>query len=310
MNLQQLYYFCTIVNKKTFSKASESLNVTQSTLSHSIKDLEKELNAPLFYRSGKGISLTPFGQIMLDSVAPALEMIEDGKSKIRDLTDPESGMVSVSYLSSLNDLITYALSCYYTDIGRIQSHFRFYPSTTTEIEYAINSGTSDLAFTTEENNPAFDYFPIGHHETVLIVNENHPLARYDAIHLLQIRDEKLITYEYSCQIRRYIDKVLTDAGISPKVTFETTNDNIIISSVAANFGVALIPAPLNGGASRVKIIHILDKVPPRSIALARKKSRYLSKAAESFSQYILKNTDKLEKYLSSIPSGTTVSRAD
>ena len=65
MNLQQLNYFCTIVQKQSYTRASEQLRVTQSTLSHSINELERELNAPLLIRSGRNITLTPFGEILL-----------------------------------------------------------------------------------------------------------------------------------------------------------------------------------------------------------------------------------------------------
>ena len=76
MNLQQLYYFLTIVQKRNYTRASEQLRVTQSTLSHSINDLERELNAPLFIRSGRSIRLTRFGEILLEHVEPALELLE------------------------------------------------------------------------------------------------------------------------------------------------------------------------------------------------------------------------------------------
>lgn len=297
MNLQQLTYFCAIEQRKSFTRASEQLRVTQSTLSHSINELERELNAPLFNRSGRVITLTPFGEILLEYVKPALSLLNDAQSKLKDMTDPESGVISLSYFSSLNDLVTYAISCYYADFGRIQPHFRFFPSSTTEIEESIANGTSDFAFTTEIANPNFEYHPIGYHETVIIVSDQHPLARYQAIHLSQLRNEKIITYESSCQIRGYIDRIMHSAGFAPKVIFETTSDNIIVSSVSANFGIALIPKPLGKQASSVKMLRILDDIPPRSIALAWRKSRYLSRAAESFSNYIIKNSAKLDEYL-------------
>ena len=50
MNLQQLYYFKTIAELEHYTKASQMLNITQSSLSHSINDLEKELGALLLLR--------------------------------------------------------------------------------------------------------------------------------------------------------------------------------------------------------------------------------------------------------------------
>lgn len=125
MNLQQLNYFCAIVQKQSYTRASEQLRVTQSTLSHSINELERELNAPLLIRNGRNITLTPFGEMLLQYVEPALSLLSEAQSKLKDMTDPESGMISVSYFSSLNDLVTYAISRYYEEAGKIQPHFRF-----------------------------------------------------------------------------------------------------------------------------------------------------------------------------------------
>ena len=287
MNLQQLNYFCAIVQKQSYTRASEQLRVTQSTLSHSINELERELNAPLLIRNGRNITLTPFGEMLLQYVEPALSLLSEAQSKLKDMTDPESGM------------ITYAISRYYEEAGKIQPHFRFFSASTTEIEEAISNGTSDLAFTTQIDNPMFGYHTIGYHETVIIVSNRHPLARYKEIHLSQLRNENIITYESRCQIRGYIDQLFRDAGFKPKVIFETTNDNIIFSSVSANFGIALIPKPLGEHASPVKVLRIKDEIPPRPIVLAWRKSRYLSRAADSFANYIIKNTALFDEYLKS-----------
>lgn len=145
----------------------------------------------------------------------------------------------------------------------------------------------------------FEYHTIGYHETVIIVSNRHPLARYKEIHLSQLRNENIITYESRCQIRGYIDQLFRDAGFKPKVIFETTNDNIILSSVSANFGIALMPKPLGSMRARLRCSGSKMTSRPRSIVLAWRKSRYLSRAAESFANYIIKNTALFDEYLKS-----------
>ncbi len=299
MNLQQLRYFITIVKKKNFTKAAEQLHVTQSTLSHSINELERELNAPLLVRNRREVMVTHYGEMLLEYVQPALNLIDEAQQKIKDMTDPYTGVVSISYFSSLNDLITFAISSFYEDVGIIASQFRFHPSSTTEIEESIVSGKCDIAFTTEVANPNLQYYNIGHHDLVVIVPRVHPLAVYDSIDLYALRNEKIITYEPSCQIRDYIDKILLNAGVVPNVIFQTTDDNIIISSVAANFGIALIPKPLAMHTSMIKSLRITDSLPPRAIALAWHKTRYISKTTEAFINHIISNREKLDEYLQS-----------
>lgn len=297
MNLQQLRYFNVIAKKKNFSRAAESLHVTQSTLSHSMHELEEDLNATLFFRNGRIISLTPSGQILLSYTDSVLGMLEEAKSKIRDLTDPESGLISLGYLSSLNDLVACSIAGYYEVHGRIQSQFRFFSGSTTEIEEALFNGTCDLALTTKPDNPAFEFHPVANHEMVIIVSDRHPLANYKELHLSHLRNENLITYENHCQVRQYIDQILRNARISPKVVSETVQDNIIISSVAANFGVAIVPKILGRHDLGIRTIRILDEMPPRPIGLVYRQSKYLSKAAECFAEYITQHTDQLNEFL-------------
>ena len=68
MNLQQLYYFKTIAELEHYTKASQMLNITQSSLSHSINDLEKELGVLLFIRQGRNVRLTKCGAFFLEFV--------------------------------------------------------------------------------------------------------------------------------------------------------------------------------------------------------------------------------------------------
>ncbi len=297
MNLQQLRYFCSIADRNNFTRAAKDMSVTQSTLSHAINELEKELNAPLFNRSGRNITLTPFGQVLLEHVDPALKLLDGATAKLKDMTDPESGMISVANLSSLNDLMTFAVSGYYVDTGRYFSRFRFFPFTDAEIDEALENGTCDLALTLLRDNPNMDYYPIGVCETVIAVSLSHQLAKYEAIHLGQLRNEKIVSYESTTRIRAYIAELFKQAGFEPNIVFETVNDNVVYSAVAANVGVALLPRPLGTVPTGIKLIRIIDDIPPRIVALARNKNRYLPKAAENFFSYFLKQTDRYSAFL-------------
>ena len=77
MNLQQLYYFQAISRLKNYTKAAEQLLVAQSSLSHSIGDLERELGVPLFFKVGRNIDITEYGKqflIHVDRITAELEL--------------------------------------------------------------------------------------------------------------------------------------------------------------------------------------------------------------------------------------------
>lgn len=296
MNLQQLYYFRTIAELEHYTKASEKLMVTQSSLSHSINELEKELNVKLFERHGRNVVLTKYGAFFLEYVKKSLNILEDGMAKLQDYANPGTGIVRLTYVSSLHDFIPYLITRYYEKTGNIMTKFQFYLGSTYEIEKQIENDDVDVGFSTPFNNEKLASHYIGDHKTVLIVSKDHPLAALDAVDLTKITDEKFITYNYQCQIRTYIDEIFESLKIQPNIVSEAFHDNIIFGSVAAGFGIALVPEPLNSKHPNIKVIQIANDIPSRELHLLWHKSRYLSPAIENFRNFIIENDKIFEEY--------------
>ena len=71
MNLRHLLIFKTVVDTGSFTKAAKQLFITQSGVSHAIRELEQQTNAVLFDRLSKAIILTPAGKLLLEKVIAA-----------------------------------------------------------------------------------------------------------------------------------------------------------------------------------------------------------------------------------------------
>jgi len=300
MNLQQLYYFRAIAEMEHFTKASELLNVTQPSLSHSINALEHELGVHLFERHGRNVRLTKYGAIFLDYVKQSLDVLDEGRSKLNDFIHPEKGMVSLSYLSSLGEFIPYVMTIYYSQTDNLHMPFQFYQQPSMEIEKSLLDGTVDLALGTYFDNEKLETHKIGTHNIVLIVSNDHPLARHDTIDLSRLGGERFIVYDHKTHIRRYIDETFDLVGIKPVIAAETTPDAIIYSLVAANFGVALVPAPLGMKHYNVKALQIGNRIPDRSHYLTWKKVRHMSPAVKRFRDFLIKKGLLLDEYRQSL----------
>lgn len=79
MELTQLRYFAEVARCEHMTQAAETLNVSQPTLSHSIKSLEQELGVLLFTRSGRNIILTPYGRSFYQSVCHIFYELENAE---------------------------------------------------------------------------------------------------------------------------------------------------------------------------------------------------------------------------------------
>ena len=80
INLELYKVFYYVATSLSFSEASRQLFISQSAVSQSIKTLEKKLNHTLFIRSTKKVLLTPEGELLLQHVKPALQMLVEGES--------------------------------------------------------------------------------------------------------------------------------------------------------------------------------------------------------------------------------------
>ena len=76
MNLNQLKYAIRVAETGSINKAASNLFISQSVLSTSIRNLEKELGHEIFARSSKGIEITPYGRIFLSYITPIEQQLQ------------------------------------------------------------------------------------------------------------------------------------------------------------------------------------------------------------------------------------------
>ena len=103
MEIRQLKYFLAIAEAKNYSRAAESLFVTQPTLTLSMQKLEKEFDLNLFYQSADGLELTDAGLFLYEN---ASELVEDYDQLVKELQtkdkkDKETIRIGLTVLSAI-----------------------------------------------------------------------------------------------------------------------------------------------------------------------------------------------------------------
>ena len=95
MDIRHLTYFIEVAKYKSFTKASKSLHLSQSTLSKVVKSLEEELNVELIDRSAKKIELTEAGEIVLAEGEMIMESLNDLSIHLYDLMNLKKGKIKI-----------------------------------------------------------------------------------------------------------------------------------------------------------------------------------------------------------------------
>jgi LysR family nitrogen assimilation transcriptional regulator len=104
MDVRQLKYFTTIVEKGSFTKASELLGIAQPSLGFQVRKLEDELNVQLLVRTARGVQVTASGQQLFDRAKSLLQDFDSLKRDISNASDAPHGTVALGMTPSLADL--------------------------------------------------------------------------------------------------------------------------------------------------------------------------------------------------------------
>jgi DNA-binding transcriptional LysR family regulator len=105
MEYHQLLNFLSVCEEKNFTKASGRRFITQQGLSKSIKELEIELDVPLFFRTRQGIELTEFGSALEKAAQSYISQHTYILDTIKQLKEKTRSYVSVGIVNGLNDVL-------------------------------------------------------------------------------------------------------------------------------------------------------------------------------------------------------------
>ena len=299
MNLQWLYYFNTISELEHYTRAAEKLHVSQSNLSHAIKELEAELGAELFERKGRNIKLTKYGEIFKPYVQKTLESLEAGVSTLKEYIDPNIGTIVMSGFQSLAQFSTDLMVRYQSETNRLDVQFQYSQGGWQNTHDALMNGTADLILATKMEYPQIGSTFIGTHHLVVLVPEGHWLTGEAQVDLKSLDGEKFIAFDARAQLRRELAQILGNLGVNYNIVAETANDQIIYGLVAAKRGISIVPHPLAGAPYNTKLIPIANNIPQRKLYLQWDQGRYIPPAAKYFRDYIVRSGDVFDQYMKS-----------
>lgn len=298
MNLRQLQYFKTIAELEHYTQAAEKLYVSQSNLSHSIKELEDELGVALFARSGRNVKLTKYGELFLPFVTRSLDALNAGVHTLEDYVNPDTGSIILSGFPSLSEFIPEVIVRYLSETNRVGVHLQFNQSADyTSLKAQLLAGEIDLAFSTEMDEPDIAGVAIGEHPVVLIASESDPLSAEDVVDLRELDEHPFVAFDQNCELRGVSDRLFDELGIKPVITLETAQDVLVYGMVAAGQGAAIVPMPVGGVPYNVRILKIANEIPSRKLYLNWNKSRYMPPAAAYLRDFIISKGDIFNQFL-------------
>ena len=284
MTLHQLRHFESLAHTQHYQRSAELLGVSQPALSRSISALELELGAPLFERQGRNVTLSRFGRVFAEHIFAAMEEIDAGSARVRDLTDPQKCVLDISLNYIVANLYLPRLLRRYAQ-GRKEIAFQLRQANTPEILSNVLEGRSEIGLCAYmEDQPGIRFYSVFRCPLRLVAPPDHPLARRDQVSLEEIGQYPLIL---SMDKTHYIENMLLALGVRPIVACRMGEDRSIANFVACGFGLSILPYDPQLEVCGVSLVPIQDSCAYREFYLALARGRPLSAHCRDFCRYIL-----------------------
>jgi DNA-binding transcriptional LysR family regulator len=246
MNVEHLTYFICLSQTLNFSETARQLGVPQPTISRSILELEHQLNAQLFLRNKRSVTLTREGETFLPFAKDALDILNRAVFSIERIQQGASGMISIAALSTSASVVTQCVAAF----------SKRYPNIIVDIQYntgseqikAISQKRFDFYFSVDHSipeNQGFDTHITHQDSLVLVVPKNHGLTTENFEPYL-LSSERLVALSEAENPSLYakIVEMFARTHVTPHVVQRYNKAESILLSVAAGLGVSILPKNL------------------------------------------------------------------
>jgi LysR family transcriptional activator of glutamate synthase operon len=307
MNLQHLIYFQALAHYQHMALTAERLDITQPTLSYAIRRLEDELGVPLFEKEGRNIKLSIYGATFLKYVEKSLSALDDGKTKLKDLSSGNSGEIRLGVSSIISDLfLAKMIGDFKKEHSETDIDFSIERAAGEPLLFQLENEQLDIglltladAASTQRKWQDLQTLPLVNLRLVAIIPKSYPLAQAKKVTLSQLAPYSILTFSKDSGIRQRLDRLWQRKSIRPNVRLETNSISVISAMVADGQGVAIVPRDAsleNIDKNKVVQAEVADDVDYR-IYLVTKTPSMLSRITTTFHHfaeaYCIKHADEL-----------------
>ncbi len=291
MTLSQLRTFRAVAKANSFSRAAESLHLTQPAVSAQIVALEESLKVKLFDRFGKKISLSESGRIALKAAEEILDRVAHLQTELADLRELRAGRVTIGASQVVGVYL----------LPELLAHFRAeYPGIDVDVRVEtarrviemLVAGDLDVALV-GEGSPIRDeriaVKPVLRDELLLIVPANHVFAQMRSVAPDGLRQMPFVLPRRDSASAESLMEQLAVAGIAPESVMELGNIGAVKRAVEAGLGISIVSRiavthELEDG--RLKAVKVRGLRLERQIAMCWHHGKPFSKATEAFVGFV------------------------
>jgi LysR family transcriptional regulator for metE and metH len=239
LEVRHLRLVSAVADLGSLTRAGDRLHLTQSALSHQLRDIESRLGAALFLRVGKRLVLTPAGERLLATARDVLDRLDRTEQDIHQMGKARAGMLR---------LTTECYTCYHWLPPLLVRYRKRFPQVEVRIDVGATgrplemllAGKLDLAIMSSPvRDRRFVSRPVFDDELVVAAARDHRFAKQTHVRLSDLRDETLYVYPPK-EESRVLQEVLVPSGHVPARVEEVMLTESIAELVKAGLGVSVL----------------------------------------------------------------------
>ncbi|ORA23562.1 transcriptional regulator CynR [Mycobacterium aquaticum] len=283
MELRHVRYLLAVAEHANFTRAAETLHISQPTLSQQIRQLERTLGVQLLDRSGRAVRLTDAGEAFADHARSALRDLEAGERAVHDVRDLSRGHLRIAMTPSLTAYL----------IGPLVHRFRTaHPGitlTVTEttqdrIEADLLADRLDLGLAFSGSHAAgVDSSPLFIEYLGLVVGSSHPLvAESGSVAVSRLAAQPLALLSRDFATRTHIDAYFAACQVAPQIAIEANSISALVEVVRRGSIATVLPDAITRAHPDLHAVALTPEMPTRTVEMLRRGAAYHSAAAHAF----------------------------
>lgn len=241
IDLELYRIFYVVAETGNITKASKLLNISQPAVTKHIKNLESQLNTPLFIRTKKGVVLNECGQKIFLNVKQALSLLDETNNMIKEFTNLNTGTIKIGISTTLmrKYLLKY-LELFHSKYPNIIVDI--YTDPTKELINKLKSGLIDLVIGKFPYNLDKDlnYDLLGKTKYIFIASKKYFNLENTTINAKDLENYPILLQEYPSNSRISAEKYFEDNNITIDPKMNIASSNLLIDFIDMGYGIGYV----------------------------------------------------------------------
>ena len=289
MEFRQLRYFVKVAELRSFSEASKSLFVSQSTLSQQIKQLEDELGVDLLVRDSRHVALSDYGEQYLPYAKQVLKDVDASTERMKDVRGLNIGTLNVGATYTFCPLLADTVRDYMKRYPGIK--LKLYCRSMENLMEMLERGQLDVALSYK---PLQSYEDIDSHilfnsKLCVIAGKANPVAQMKKIRLAELERLQLALPANGLQARNAFDSLLYGQNFKYDVRLEVNDLNILLDMVSRTNLVTLLSEATVRGNKDFVAIELDHPHSEMEGSFHLLKGTYCKNATKEFIKFLIEN---------------------